>query len=229
MPARRSVPLALCGYTDLPSGKIAAVVTFLEMRARPRLKRLERPSGWSLERITDDLPRFRALFRAIGEDWMWFSRLVMPDAALKAIIGDPLVETYALVDHGRDIGLLELDFRSRGECELSFFGLIPEAIGRGVGRFLMNEAIRRAFGRPIKRLFVHTCSLDHPQALAFYVRSGFLPYKRAIEVADDPRLKGFLPLDAAPRAPVIAPPARTRRRSATRPRPSSGTARSHSG
>jgi GNAT superfamily N-acetyltransferase len=229
MPARRSVPLALCGYTDLPSGKIAAVVTFLEMRARPRLKRLERPSGWSLERITDDLPRFRELFRAIGEDWMWFSRLVMPDAALKAIIGDPLVETYALADHGRDIGLLELDFRSRGECELSFFGLIPEAIGRGVGRFLMNEAIRRAFRRPIRRLFVHTCSLDHPQALTFYVRSGFLPYKRSIEVADDPRLKGFLPLDAAPRAPVIAPPARTRRRSATRPRPSSGTARSHSG
>lgn len=225
MPARRSVPLSLSGYTDLPPGKIAAVVTYLEMRARPRLKRLERRGGWSLERITDDLHRFRTLFRAIGEDWMWFSRLAMTDNALTAIIGDPQVESHALVERGRDIGLLELDFRSGGECELSFFGLVPEAIGRGAGLFLMNEAIRRAFRRPIKRLFVHTCSLDHPKALTFYIRSGFIPYKRAIEIADDPRLRGFLPLDAAPRTPIIAPVAKRTRRAEARPRPSSTKAK----
>jgi ribosomal protein S18 acetylase RimI-like enzyme len=146
---------------------------------------------------------------------MWFSRSVMPDETLEAIIGHPQVESYALIENGRDIGLLELDFRQKGECELSFFGVVPEIIGQGAGRFLMNEAIRRAFKRPIRRLFLHTCSLDHPNALAFYLRSGFVPYRRAIEVADDPRLKGFLPPAAAPQFPVIGSrTTKTRQRSA---------------
>jgi hypothetical protein len=67
----------------------------------------------------------------------------------------------------------------------------------------MNEAVSRAFAQPISRFFVHTCSLDHPGALPFYMRSGFKPYRRAIEVADDPRLLGFLPLEAAPHVPVL--------------------------
>ena len=105
----------------------------------------------------------------------------------------------------RDVGLLELDFRTEGEVELAFLGLVPGFIGQGAGRFLMNEAIARAFARPIRRFFVHTCTLDAPGALAFYLRSGFTPYKRAIEVADDPRLLGFLPRESAPHVPVLAP------------------------
>lgn len=222
MPSRRSIPLNLQGYTDLPPGKIATVVTFLEIRARPRLSRLPRRTDWSLARITADTDRFRALFRSIGENWMWFSRLVIPDEALLDLIGHPDVECLALVRDGRDIGLLELDFRRRGECELSFFGVVPDAIGQGAGRFLINEAIRRAFRRPIRRLFLHTCSLDHPNALPFYLRAGFVPYKRAIEVADDPRLRGFLPPAASPQVPLIGGPKTTRtRRAAARPRSSS--------
>jgi hypothetical protein len=76
----------------------------------------------------------------------------------------------------------------------------------------MNEAVRRAFAAPIGRLWVHTCSLDHPRALGFYLRSGFKPYKRAVEIADDPRLKGYLPLAAAPQMPPLAPPREARGR-----------------
>ncbi|HEX2136627.1 MAG TPA: GNAT family N-acetyltransferase [Microvirga sp.] len=203
MAVSRSPVLNLNGYTDVPAGKIAAVVTYLEMRSRPRLRRLP-PGGLGLTRITADVERFRALFRAVGEPWMWFSRAIMPDERLRAIIGHPRVESYALVREGRDIGLLELDFRPEADCELAYFGLVPEAIGCGAGRFLMNEAIRRAFRRPIRRLYVHTCSLDHPRALEFYLRSGFVAYRRAIEVADDPRLTGALPSTAAPQVPLIA-------------------------
>jgi GNAT superfamily N-acetyltransferase len=204
--------LNLNGYTDLPPGKIATIVTFLEMRKRPKLRRVARPEGCSLIRLTGDLDRYRTLFRRVGASWLWFSRLALPDGTLAEIIGDAQVEAYALSDGAADIGLLELDFRPTGECELAFFGLVPEAIGRGAGRFLMNEAVRRAFRKPIGRFFVHTCSLDHPAALPFYLRSGFTPLKRAIEVADDPRLTGRLPLDAAPQVPVIsgAPSRRTR-------------------
>jgi len=208
MTAKSSIVLNLDGYTDLPRGKIAAVVTYLEMRERPRLPRLPRPSGWSLERLNQDPGRYRALFHRVGEPWLWFSRALMSDEALAQALGDPKVEAYALTDGGADLGLLELDFRPRGEVELGFLGVVPDCIGQGAGRFLMHEAIRRAFARPIRRFFVHTCSLDHPGAVAFYMRSGFIPYKRAIEVTDDPRLQGFLPLEAAPQVPVLGRPKR---------------------
>jgi len=197
------IALNLDGYTDLPPGKIAAVVTYLEMRSPPPLSPATFRNEWSLQPLNGDRDRYRVLYRRIGEPWLWFSRVVMPDAELAAILGDPKVEAYALNDGTGDIGLLELDFRPEKEAELAFLGLVPAAIGRGAGRFLMNEAIRRAFARSIDRFFVHTCSLDSPDALAFYMRSGFTPYRRAIEVADDPRLQGFLPRDCAPQIPVI--------------------------
>lgn len=223
MPRQRSIALALNGYTDLPPGKIATIVTYLEMRERPRLKRLPAEPGWALERLRDETARYRALFRSVGEDWLWFSRLHVTDAQLTATIGHPDVEAYALVIDGRDSGLLELDFRPAGECELAYFGVVPEAVGRGTGRRLMNEAVRRAFRRPIRRFFVHTCSLDHPNALPFYMRSGFTPYKRAIEVADDPRLRGALPLGAAPQVPVLGDPQTTKaRQPVARPRKTVG-------
>lgn len=198
-----SVALNLNGYTDLPDGKIASVVTYLHMRRPPDLPRPEAPPGLTLERIRGDAARYRALFRRIGEPWLWFSRAAMPEEELEAILADPRVEVDVLRDGDADIGLLELDFRYDGEAELAFLGLVPETIGRGAGRFLIQEAVRRAFGKPVERLFVHTCSLDHPDALAFYRRAGFVPYKRAIEVADDPRLTGHLPPQAGAHVPVL--------------------------
>jgi GNAT superfamily N-acetyltransferase len=134
---------------------------------------------------------------------MWFSRLIMAEEKLAAIIGDANVQAYALVKDGKDIGLLELDFREAGMCELSFFGVVPSAVGTGVGRYLMSEALERAWTQPISRLWVHTCTFDHPNALAFYQRSGFRPYQVMVEVHKDPRLTGHLPKDASPNAPLI--------------------------
>ncbi len=195
--------LNLDGYTDLPPGKVAAIVTYLEMREPPRLSRAAAPAEWSLQPIHADLDRYRTLYRRIGEPWLWFSRTVMPDTELAAILGDLRVEVFALHDGKDDVGLLELDFRLEGEAELAFLGLVPGIIGKGAGRFLIEEAISRAFAKPINRFFVHTCTLDHPGALTFYRRAGFMPYKRAIEVADDPRLAGFLPLGSAAHVPVL--------------------------
>lgn len=198
-------PVALApGYHTLPDGYIANVVTCLEMTARPTLRPVPAIEGVRFERMGgSDTGRFRALFRAIGRDIMWFSRLIMPEEKLASIIGDGQVESYALVKNGADIGLLELDFREAGVCELSFFGLVPSAIGLGAGRFLMNEALERAWSRPISRLWVHTCTLDHPAALSFYQRSGFTPYQVMVEVHPDPRLTGHMPEDASPQVALI--------------------------
>jgi GNAT superfamily N-acetyltransferase len=196
-------PLPL-GYHPLPPGHLANVVTCLEMTEKPELRPVPVAQGYSLQRLNGaDTERFRNLFRAIGRDIMWFSRLIMPEEKLKAIIGDVKVECFALNDGARDVGLLELDFREAGQCELSFFGLVPDLVGKGAGRFLMNEALTRAWARPISRLWVHTCTFDHPAALGFYQRSGFRPYQVMVEVHRDPRLSGHLPKESCPQAPLI--------------------------
>jgi GNAT superfamily N-acetyltransferase len=193
------------GYHALPKGKIATVVTCLEMRDKPPTREVRGDvAGLDLVRMKPpSLDWYREVFARVGRDLLWFSRLRMADDALEAILSSPDVEIFALRRDRRDEGLLELDFREAGQCELAFFGLTPDMVGGSAGRMMMNAAIERAFARPIRRFWVHTCTFDHPKALPFYVRSGFVPYERMIEVAEDPRLSSDLPADAAPLVPII--------------------------
>jgi GNAT superfamily N-acetyltransferase len=193
------------GYSEVPRGHVASVVTCLEMTTRPALRPAQPfPDGLRLERWErPDVARYRELFRAVGEDWLWFSRLIMPDAELRAILDDPRVEVYALRRGAVSVGLLELDYREPGQCELAFFGLTRDVLGRGLGRALMNEALERAWSRPIERFWVHTCTLDSPTALDFYRRSGFVAYALRVEVQADPRLTGAMPRTCAPHVPLV--------------------------
>ncbi|MDN3276337.1 GNAT family N-acetyltransferase [Frankia sp. RB7] len=191
------------GYSDIPAGKIAAVVTHLEMTARPA-RRDDPPGSWILRKSdTPPLDWYRDLHRRVGEEWLWFSRLRMNDTELAEIIHDTRIEIDALVVDGRDEGLLELDFREPGQCELVYFGVTASLIGTGAARFLMNRAQERAWSHDVRRVWVHTCTFDHPSAVAFYQRSGFVPFRRQIEIADDPRLDGTAPRDAATHVPII--------------------------
>jgi GNAT superfamily N-acetyltransferase len=197
-------PVLPPGYSAVPPGHVATVVTSLEMSSRPPLRPAQPfPPDFVLQPLERTIEAYRHLYRTVGTDWLWFSRLVIPDDRLQAILDDPQVEFLVLRKDGRDVGILELDFRDAEACELAFFGVAPEAIGTGVGRTLMNEAITRAWSRPIKRFWVHTCSLDHPAALDFYRRSGFEPYAFQVEVFPDPRLTGALPRDCARHVPLL--------------------------
>jgi GNAT superfamily N-acetyltransferase len=192
-------------YEPVPDGELAAVVTYLEMNTPPKEK--VPPSSLTLRHIeTPDAQHYRDLFRLIGSPWLWFSRLIMDDAKLAAIIRHPEVELYSIVDESdREVGMLELDFCEPAECELAFIGLVLELAGKGHGRWLLAEAVRRAWRDGVRRVHVHTCSLDHPAALSAYRRAGFTPYKRAIERFPDPRLIGILPRDCAPHIPLLVP------------------------
>jgi GNAT superfamily N-acetyltransferase len=191
-------------YEPVAGRELAAIVTYLEMHEPPRAEGPTAPL--SLQRIENPSPeRYRALFHLVGAPWLWFSRLIMPDDQLAAIIGHPEVELYAVLDEaGRDAGMLELDFRETAQCELAFIGLVPELAGKGHGKWLLAEAVDRAWRDGVGRVHVHTCTLDHPAALAAYRRAGFVPYKRAIERFPDPRLAGILPKDCAPQVPLLA-------------------------
>jgi GNAT superfamily N-acetyltransferase len=190
-------------YESVPANELAAVVTYLEMRVPPNHDVPASP--FSLQHVEVPQPEhYRELFRRIGGPWLWFSRLVLDDAHLAEIIQHPKVELYSVLDEsGREAGMLELDFREPHECELAFIGLLPELSGKGHGRWLLTEAVRRAWREGVDRVHVHTCSLDHPAALSAYRRAGFTPYKRAIERFPDPRLLGILPRDCAPQVPLL--------------------------
>ena len=190
------------GLTAVPPGEVATIVTTLEMRRRPPLRPMPasrlRLAAWQ----QPEPEKYRALFRRIGAPWLWFSRLVMDTATLSAIIHDPAVAVFAAVDPaGVEVGMLELDFRQPGTCELAYVGLIPELAGQGHGRWLMAEAMARSWTRSVERVWVHTCTLDHPSALGFYRASGFTPISRTIETFPDPRLTGILPAETAPQVP----------------------------
>ena len=191
------------GYHDVPAGKVATVVTTLEMRHKADTRPVAPPEGWALQRHESPARDwYLRVFRAVGQDWLWFGRTILAPDALETILSDPKVHVYTLHRDGMDGALLELDFRAPGQCELAYFGLVPGLIGTGAGRYLMNCAIDLAWDQAITRFHVHTCTLDSPQALAFYRRSGFVPIKQQIEIADDPRLAHGYDRALAPHVPI---------------------------
>jgi GNAT superfamily N-acetyltransferase len=202
----QTMEILLDGYSDLPPGKIANVVTYLEMLSPPAEAAQAEPRGLSVRRVvTPDVDWYRQTIRRIGEDWLWFSPLIMPEAVLATLIADPRREVFALERDGVAVGIAELDLHLEGEVEISFFGVVASEIGAGAGRFLMSWILPKAFRPGTRRVWLHTCSFDHPAAIRFYLRAGFTPYKFAIEVTDDPRLAGVLPETAGPHVPVIRP------------------------
>lgn len=194
------------GYHDVPLGKLATVVTYLEMRARAKTRAVPAPDGWKLSRIpSPSCDWYRSIFTDVGANWLWFSRLQLDDTALGALLSDPDVHVYTLQKDGTDGALMELSFRETGQCELSYFGLAAPLIGTGAGRFLMNAAIDTAWRADITRLHLQTCTLDSPQALGFYRRTGFVPTHQKVQIVDDPRLKLGFDKALAPHIPIFAP------------------------
>ena len=193
------------GLIPVADDQLATIVTTLEMCKRPLL----RPMPASRLRLVrwdqPALDRYRTLFARVGAPWLWFSRLRMSDADLAAIVHDSGIAVHAVVDPGGiEIGMAELDFRTAGVCEISYFGLVPELAGQGHGGWLMAETLARAWAKGVARVWLHTCSLDHPNALGFYRAQGFAAIKRTIETFPDPRALGLLPVETAPQIPYLA-------------------------
>jgi GNAT superfamily N-acetyltransferase len=189
-------------YEAVADNELAAVVTYLEMLERPEVDLPQ--STLRLRHVPSPTAnQYRALFRKVGSPWLWFSRLILADDELEAIVSDPGVQLFEVAAVEAVVGMLELDFRQAGQCELAFVGLVRDLAGQGHGRWLLAEAVRRAWRDDVTRVHVHTCSLDHPAALSAYRRAGFIPFKRSIERFPDPRLLGILPKDCAPQVPLL--------------------------
>jgi GNAT superfamily N-acetyltransferase len=175
--------------------QIKDTVTYLEMFARPPPRPLPAPLGkLALMRAEGCTVSFyRYLYETVGTPWVWFERRLWSDEALAAELTKPTTAVFVLYLNGVPAGYFELDAADARETALRYFGLMPDFIGRSLGPFLLNAAISEAWSRPLERLWVHTCTFDHPRALPLYQRAGFAVYARRNVSFDDPRESGILP------------------------------------
>jgi ribosomal protein S18 acetylase RimI-like enzyme len=192
----------------LPPGKLRQVVTFMEMTQPPwgegALPANPPPRADASVALIGEvsLGEYRMLHRSVGEAWLWWERRVMSDTALDAILNDPGIEIRYLYVGGEVAGFSEIETGGAGEVKLAYFGVAPSFVGGGLGRYLLCETLVAAWASRPRRVWLHTCDHDHPNALAFYRRAGFQPYRIEEVVIDDPRGLGLLPADAAPQIPL---------------------------
>lgn len=121
---------------------------------------------------------YRSLYDSVGKEYHWLSRRKMSDETLGAILGNPDNELHVLHVDGKPAGFAELDRRQSQEIELVQFGLIPNFIGQGLGKWFLNWTIDKAWSYEPKRFWLHTCTLDHPAALPNYLQAGFVIFKQ---------------------------------------------------
>lgn len=172
----------------LAPGQIELVRTYLEMFAPPAPWRGGRRSdATAIMRAHECTTSFyRYLYDTVGQQWLWYDRRQLPLADLRDIIEDPLVEIYVLYCQGTPAGFGELDRRQGGDLELAYFGLLPDFIGRGLGPYFLHWLQNTAWSHQPDRLWVHTCTFDHPSAMALYQRAGFKAYRQERSIIDVP-------------------------------------------
>ncbi len=124
------------------------------------------------------VPYYRGLYNAVGQDYYWLSRRKMSDEALALVIGDARNEFHVLHVAGTPAGFAEMDRRQPDEIELVQFGLMPDFIGQGLGKWFLQWTIEKAWSYDPKRFWLHTCTLDHPAALPNYRNAGFTLFKQ---------------------------------------------------
>ncbi len=169
--------------------RIPMTVTFLEMLAKPNGLPPPQPKG-KIAILRAEHPSvhfYRYLYDAVGRDYYWVDRKKMDDEALAALLQSSQLELYVLYVEGCPAGLAEIEFRDEATANLSYFGLVPEYVGRGLGYFFLHQAVVIAWAKPISRLLVNTCTLDHARALPLYPKSGFVPYAREQRYVEPPQ------------------------------------------
>jgi GNAT superfamily N-acetyltransferase len=153
--------------------------TYLRMTTRDALRpRREAPPDARIERVAPcTAERYRALYRDVGGPWHWHDRDAWSDARLAEHLAQPGVSVHVLTVGGAVAGYFELQRHDDGDVELVYFGLVERFIGRGLGGYLLTAAVDAAWALDATHVWLHTCTLDHPAALANYQARGFTPYR----------------------------------------------------
>lgn len=154
------------------------VRTYLEMRDPAQLNEATIGLAGRVEQVHQCPVSFhRFLYREVGRNYHWRDRLTWSDSQVQDYLADPAVTLHVLYVQGSPAGYFELRMEADGSVEIAYFGLLPEFIGRGLGKGLLSEAVRAAWARGATRVWLHTCTLDDPAALPNYLKRGFKPFR----------------------------------------------------
>ena len=167
---------------------VEVVRTYLEMRSPGDLRPAREPADAPrLERI-EECPAsfFRYLYAEVGRAYHWTDRLSWTDERVRAHLSDPGVSLWLLSSRAAPAGYFELRRHQDRSVEVAYFGLLPEFLGRGWGGSLLTLAVRSAWATGPERVWLHTCTLDHPAALPNYLKRGFRPVREEVYTAQLP-------------------------------------------
>lgn len=165
-----------------PGDEVSYTVTYLEMRTRPTAPVPPRPANQNVALIAAEHPPvdyFLYLYHMVGEAHEWTDWLERPREVAQDFVQNPRVSLYTLLTDGWPGGFFMLDCSEPDACDLAYFGLAPQIVGRGLGAWFLATAIDMGWDQPgVARMTVNTNTLDHPRALGLYQRMGFEPYRR---------------------------------------------------
>ncbi len=172
--------------------RVGVTVTFLRMDRAPASPPPALPDGAAIVRLAHPTVAFyRFLSNTVGADYVWWLRRTMPDAELAALLRHPGISIHVLYAGGEPAGFFELDARPAPNVNLSYFGLMPHAIGAGIGMTFLRHAVATAWAMRPRGLTVNTCTADHPRALPNYQAAGFRILRTVREVWPVPNRLGL--------------------------------------
>jgi GNAT superfamily N-acetyltransferase len=175
-----------------PVTRIAVDVTFLRMDTPPSGPAPALPQDAAVVRVARcSVPFYRYLYDTVGRDWVWWLRRTVPDAEIASLLARSDISIHVLYRGGEPAGFYELERRGEAGINLAYFGLMPHAIGNGIGRALLRQAIDTAWAERPRALTVNTCTADHPRALPNYISAGFRPLRTVREVWPVPNRLGL--------------------------------------
>ncbi len=153
---------------------------FLEIRDVKNLKiNPTKKIKFLVKKINPDFQLNKFFYKQVGKKHRWLDRLNWSDEKWINYISNKNLDTYIISDSENLVGFFELLNNPRlSETEISYFGLLEEYIGRGIGGYALSVAIRKSFEKDIKRVWLHTCTLDHPNALKNYIARGMTVFKK---------------------------------------------------
>jgi GNAT superfamily N-acetyltransferase len=152
-------------------------VTYLEMTDPAQLVPADPVPDSELSIVEARVPSAelsRSLYEAVGRPWYWTERLDWTIERWKEWLEDAGVRTWLATHGDAPAGYFQLTFAPDGEVEIAYFGMLGEFVGRGWGGWLLTCAVRQAWSHGASRVWLHTCTLDHPAALPNYRKRGFV-------------------------------------------------------
>lgn len=154
------------------------IIYHLEMRSPADLKGKPSVPGLEINALADrDFRLNKRLYRLVGKQWQWNDKLDWSDDQWKAYAEAEDLHTWLAYFEGTLAGYFELHQQAGNQVKIAYFGLFPQFIGRGLGGYLLTRAIQSAWNLGAARVWVHTCSLDHPGALGNYQARGMQVFK----------------------------------------------------